>query len=526
MPLKKNIVKKKSRYKLFQENISKNSKFINTPALGINNMNGNVSERISIDMNTNLNANMTKFKTKIIKKTFPLKHDILKNDAIKTIKYKLLPTKEQEIVFQKWFSAYIEMYNLIIKKIKNKFKAILLLDRNSKLIDLNIDLNITKLKKEFSENKVILNKKYNINMHILDYAIVDAVAMYKSKISNLKNGHIKKSHLRYLKHTKGTKIFKIEKFLCNDNAFCVSQLGSFIKTCPPINFKTETELVGIVQYNKQKNEYSFLVRKRIFSENQEYDIHYTKQKQLYDNILTTSNEYLNFMKTIDKTADNSCVKNLNREINLNKRKLNNKRIYDNEESYQMKQPKHTDILSIDPGIRTFITGISNDHIKEIGTNMSGIIKTKLIRLDSIANNKNLNKQKQNKLLLRTRFKLKNTIDDYHWKIINHLMDNYRHILIGNFSTKEMGEGIQLKMTKRIGNSMRFYVFKNRLQYKCYLNGIKYTEIDEYCTSKCCSACGNYKSNLGQNKIYNCTKCGLVIDRDVNAAVNILIKGIK
>jgi transposase len=89
----------------------------------------------------------------------------------------------------------------------------------------------------------------------------------------------------------------------------------------------------------------------------------------------------------------------------------------------------------------------------------------------------------------------------------------------------MGEGDQHKMIKRIGQSMRFYTFKQRLQYKCYLNGIGYKEVDEYCTSKCCSSCGNFKKDLGSAKTYNCTKCGLVTDRDINAAKNIYVKSI-
>ena len=39
-------------------------------------------------------------------------------------------------------------------------------------------------------------------MHILDYAIIDATAMIKSKISNIKNGYQFKSKLKYLKKSK------------------------------------------------------------------------------------------------------------------------------------------------------------------------------------------------------------------------------------------------------------------------------------------------------------------------------------
>ena len=83
-----------------------------------------------------------------------------------------------------------------------------------------------------------------------------------------------------------------------------------------------------------------------------------------------------------------------------------------------------------------------------------------------------------------------------------------------------------KMLKRVSSQMSFYVFKQRLQYKCVLYGIKYAEIDEYCTSKCCSNCGYYKKDLGKAKIYKCNKCKLIFYRDVNAAKNIYMISIK
>ena len=40
------------------------------------------------------------------------------------------------------------------------------------------------------------------------------------------------------------------------------------------------------------------------------------------------------------------------------------------------------------------------------------------------------------------------------------------------------------------------------------------------TSKTCSKCSNIHKNLGQNKTYECASCGLSIDRDINASINI------
>ena len=137
----------------------------------------------------------------------------------------------------------------------------------------------------------------------------------------------------------------------------------------------------------------------------------------------------------------------------------------------------------------------------------------------------INKITINKLVRRTELKIKNKINDYHWKIINYLTDNYNHILIGNFSTKKFVESKTSPILKRISSRMKFYIFKQRLQYKCFIKKIKYTEIDEYCTSKCCSSCGNFKKDLGTNRIYNCNICGIILGRDINSSKCLYLKAI-
>ncbi len=47
--------------------------------------------------------------------------------------------------------------------------------------------------------------------------------------------------------------------------------------------------------------------------------------------------------------------------------------------------------------------------------------------------------------------------------------------------------------------------------------------EEWYTSKTCSECGNIDDRLGTNKIYKCKSCDSIMDRDLNAAKNILLK---
>ena len=42
----------------------------------------------------------------------------------------------------------------------------------------------------------------------------------------------------------------------------------------------------------------------------------------------------------------------------------------------------------------------------------------------------------------------------------------------------------------------------------------------YASSKTCSLCGNIQEMKVDKRIYKCEKCGLILDRDLNAAINI------
>ncbi len=67
-----------------------------------------------------------------------------------------------------------------------------------------------------------------------------------------------------------------------------------------------------------------------------------------------------------------------------------------------------------------------------------------------------------------------------------------------------------------------YKFKETLRYKCENYGIQFIEVDKwYPSSKMCSHCGYIKKDLKlSDRTYICPECGLVIDRDYNASVNL------
>ena len=78
-----------------------------------------------------------------------------------------------------------------------------------------------------------------------------------------------------------------------------------------------------------------------------------------------------------------------------------------------------------------------------------------------------------------------------------------------------------KLAKSI-QDMGFYEFRRQLTYKCELYGSKLVVVDRWFpSSKTCSNCGTKKETLSlDERVFTCTKCGFVLDRDLNAAINL------
>lgn len=69
-------------------------------------------------------------------------------------------------------------------------------------------------------------------------------------------------------------------------------------------------------------------------------------------------------------------------------------------------------------------------------------------------------------------------------------------------------------------------FRRQLEYKTARNGVTLRVVDRwYPSSKTCSNCGVVKAKLSlAERTFNCDACGLSIDRDLNAAINIQVAG--
>ena len=194
--------------------------------------------------------------------------------------------------------------------------------------------------------------------------------------------------------------------------------------------------------------------------------------------------------------------------------------------------KRTNITSCDPGVRTFLTTASMNHVAEFGYDKSKILYglyKKEDRLKHIIATKSLKSHVKYKLkhrcaLLRT--KIKHIVDDLHWQTANFLTNNFWVILLPIFNTQNMVNKKNRKIgktTARLLNGLRHYDFQQKLIYKAKSRGRHVILCKEHFTTKGCSRCGVLNHKIGSKKIFHCDSCQLHIDRDINAARNIMIR---
>ena len=222
-------------------------------------------------------------------------------------------------------------------------------------------------------------------------------------------------------------------------------------------------------------------------------------------------------------------------------KYSNPRIsYDNKYWYisvgieqEENQEELTDIsLGIDLGVKDLAICSDGTVYKNINkTYVVRKIEKRLKRLQKQASRK-YEQNKQGKEYVKTKniIKLEKQIQQIYRRLAN-IRNNYLHqttisivktkpyrIVIEDLNIKGM---MKNKHLSKAISKQGFYEFKRQLEYKCKFRGIELVVADRfYPSSKTCSQCGKIKDDLKlKDRVYNCN-CGLYIDRDLNASINL------
>jgi putative transposase len=110
--------------------------------------------------------------------------------------------------------------------------------------------------------------------------------------------------------------------------------------------------------------------------------------------------------------------------------------------------------------------------------------------------------------------------DFAHKVSKHLIDNYEIVGLEDLNVAGMMKNRSL--SRRIAHAS-FGRLRRFTSYKATWYGSQVVLVDQfYPSSKTCSDCGAVKTKLSlSERNYNCSDCGLSIDRDLNAALNIM-----
>ena len=131
---------------------------------------------------------------------------------------------------------------------------------------------------------------------------------------------------------------------------------------------------------------------------------------------------------------------------------------------------------------------------------------------------NFNKKKLK--VQRLFYRLNCIRDDYNNKMVDEITrTKLKYITIEDLKVSNM---MKNKHLSKAIQEQNFFSIRTKLINKCKERNIELRLVDTfYPSSKTCSCCGSIKKDLKlNNRIYKCNNCGLEIDRDYNASINL------
>lgn len=190
-------------------------------------------------------------------------------------------------------------------------------------------------------------------------------------------------------------------------------------------------------------------------------------------------------------------------------------------------------IGIDVGLKDL--AICSNGVVAKNINKSKKIKKlekKMRRLQRKVSNKYLkNKKGESYRKTRNIIKLENSIKKLHRRLDN-VRTDYRHKvtteIVKTKPSRIVMESLNIKgmmKNKHLSKAIAqqgLYNFKSMIQYKSKRIGTEFVEADKwYPSSKTCSECGHVKTKLSlSERVFECECCGIVIDRDLNASINL------
>ena len=195
------------------------------------------------------------------------------------------------------------------------------------------------------------------------------------------------------------------------------------------------------------------------------------------------------------------------------------------EDTELKRFEHTNKqVGIDLGVKDFVITsdldvFENKHFLKKEEKKMNRLQRQLSRKVKGSNNR----EKQRVKIAKLFEKMTNKKEAYINYVVNELLSRYDSIFMEDLNVKGM---LRNRHIAKAISEVGFYKFKEILSNKAIVNDKQVISIDRfYPSSKTCSVCGYKKDDLKlSDREWICPNCGKKHDRDINAAMNILLEG--
>jgi len=181
-------------------------------------------------------------------------------------------------------------------------------------------------------------------------------------------------------------------------------------------------------------------------------------------------------------------------------------------------------IGIDVGLYSFVA-LSNGQLVDNPRNLRiGLARLRRCQRKVARRKKgSVNRRKAIRILQKAHVHIHNQRSDFQHKLSRQIADSYGLIAVEDLNIKALSRS----MLARSVNDAGWGLFLAKLAYKVEYTGGQLVRVNPNGTSQVCSRCGclpDVPKTLA-DRFHSCPPCGLLIDRDVNAARNILRLGL-
>lgn len=178
-------------------------------------------------------------------------------------------------------------------------------------------------------------------------------------------------------------------------------------------------------------------------------------------------------------------------------------------------------IGLDLGLKSFVVGSDGSSLDAPKPLLRSLKRLRVLsRRHSRKQKGSMNRRKAAKRLTRLHYRISCRRADFLHKATSDLAKTKSVIVVEDLNVRGM---VRNRRLSRAISDAGWSEFVRQLEYKTTWNGGKVIKADRFFPStKTCSACGTVKDEMSlSERTYHCEHCGLTLDRDLNAARNLL-----